>query len=195
MIMIQLLKIIQTIIRWKANFLIIKVVVINHGISLQNVVDDDGGGGFPEFPKWSDMASKLVRYGFQSVSLWNSVLKYRTTLEGISDHFGNVNVLAANDYAVATAVFVFVQKLANYYDSLKRSGGGPTEIKVLRYFWCCSGRSQSERARNTKQKPKHMSNHYTIVARFLPSAKPHGQQVVLWIEKIFGGRRFSTILQ
>ena len=30
---------------------------------------------------------------------------------------------------------------------------------------------------------------------FLPSAKPHGQQVVLWIKKSFGGRGFSIILQ
>ena len=41
------------------------------------------------FQKWSDMASKVVRYGstdFHNDTLWRP---YRTSFEAISDHFGN----------------------------------------------------------------------------------------------------------
>ena len=51
------------IIKWKADSVVIEVVVINHG----------GGGCLSRnfesgpiwHPKWSDMVSKVVRYGFQ----------------------------------------------------------------------------------------------------------------------------------
>ena len=44
----------------------------------------------PIWPRnWSDMASKLVRYGLETGPIWISVLSYRTTFEAISDHFEN----------------------------------------------------------------------------------------------------------
>ena len=54
------------IIKWKSDWWSIEVVIINHGISHHDV---DGGGGAVSqnfqisgnFPKWSDMASKVVR--------------------------------------------------------------------------------------------------------------------------------------
>ena len=68
----------KIIIKWNSDWWSIEVVVINHGISLRlhhDVYDEDGGGGgggavsreiSKKFPKWSDMASKVVRYGLQS---------------------------------------------------------------------------------------------------------------------------------
>ena len=79
------------IIKWKSDWRSIEVVFINHGISLHDVY---GGGGAVsreiskrhQFPKWSDMASKLVRYGLKTGLIWIYGLPYRTTLEIRSWH-------------------------------------------------------------------------------------------------------------
>ena len=72
----------ESIIKWKSNWRSIEMVFINHGISHHHVYYGGGGGSavsrdfqqisgkFQSGPiwlrKWSDMASKVVRYGLQS---------------------------------------------------------------------------------------------------------------------------------
>ena len=84
---------IKPIIKWKADFLLIKVVVINHGISLiSEAYRTISGATFPEFRKWSDMASKVVRYGFESGPIcfpkWSDMIFSTTISDYFQSHIG-----------------------------------------------------------------------------------------------------------
>ena len=77
------------------------MAVINHGISLRlhhDVYDEDGSGGgggavsreiSGKFPKWSDMASKVVRYGLETGPIWPPKWVVMISWTTISDHFGS----------------------------------------------------------------------------------------------------------
>ena len=123
----------KIIIKWQANFLLTKVVVINHGISRH---DDDGSGGgggggslsretFRSGPiwlrKWSDMPFKVVRYHFQYYHIGPLSKPYRTTLK--SFHFFGIFLSRARCLKIAT-VSRFWYAYEKIPCSFARWGGG-----------------------------------------------------------------------